>query len=190
MKVLVTLLDMSWDGESECRKRLRSLVSPFHDIDLNCLIGEPENYTLRDEIWSSFDYPMSGRYIREGLSANPMAMGHVTEILDLVGFSYVVFARLMLADILNHEMALGTSPATVGEFGSPIFLLPTDLLGALYALMAEEAIGPVRGSRICPGCGISFSARHATRTICSPRCRQRVRRARKKVQANTSSPRN
>ena len=64
--------------------------------------------------------------------------------------------------------------------GGQINLVPKNLLGALYVLLAQEVMGRAEPLTRCSGCGRWFVAKHASRMYCSDACKMKAYRQSKK----------
>ncbi len=99
--------------------------------------------------------------------------------------------ELVLLDQVNKELALGTYPATTMLEGSAVYVVPRDLLGALYLLFAREAMGGLRAPKFCDGCGKWFIPEGSMKqTYCSDSCKYRAYRKRKKDKSKTEDQSN
>ena len=87
---------------------------------------------------------------------------------------YSDLARVKLESQLNTMLSLWVRPTIEAVPGSPLMLRPRNLLGAIYALFAEEIIGATRPIKKCPGCGKWFQPLDSRKKTCSDKCRQRT----------------
>lgn len=95
-------------------------------------------------------------------------------------FRYSEFIRIILEEEMNRILPIVVSPGITMGLEKGLHLYPKNLLGAIYAVMAEELIGMNRVMRTCPGCGRYFHRADIRTSTCSNKCRQRVYRERKK----------
>ncbi len=93
-------------------------------------------------------------------------------------FSYKICGLLLLREQLNLELAAGVKASINPIPGTQVYMVPKDLLGAIYALFAQETIGSTRASIRCAGCGKWFFPADARKKTCSPACKQRYYRMR------------
>lgn len=182
IRVLLRLIALSLAGERECRAALKGHVG-FMGGDFGHLIGEPENDWLRwPRLPAESMAGMANRYVDH--YRLPDRMGNtIEESLAKTGFKYTIWAQLVIADTLNTELADGVRCAFLGSSGAPLSYAPRDLLGALYAHVADEYMRNTRPSKKCPGCGRWFAPIDRRKTHCDATCRQRALRAKRRQQA-------
>jgi hypothetical protein len=169
MRVLIKLLDISNEGEAHAMKVLKGLPSPSHS-DFGRLIDVPGEPNFLSMTLLGSVHPPSARYAARlgGLMSRmyPHESG--------AAFSYVLWARLVISDGINAQFREGVHPAVEQAYGSPVYLVPQDLLGALYALLAEELMGSAHPLEKCPICGKWFQAMDPRRVTCSSACKQKA----------------
>lgn len=179
MRVFVRLLEIAANGESYSAEHLHNLPTPMM-AGFGSLIGRPNE--------SHFDSIMLLQSIRPPSSVYAARLGglwsQVYPQASTNNFEYVKWARTVVADGINANFRDGVHPAVDPEPGASIYIVPQDLLGALYALLAEELLGPELPLRKCPGCGKWFRTRDQRRMTCSTACKQRHWRL-KKAAVNT-----
>lgn len=122
-------------------------------------------------------YPYSGfSEADDYVSQMSEGVGEERRILD--DFSYKICGLLLLREELNLELAVGVKASINPIPGTPVYMVPKDLLGAIYALFAQETIGSTRASIRCAGCGKWFFPKDARKKTCSAACKQRYYRMR------------
>ncbi|MBI1332243.1 MAG: hypothetical protein GC165_05130 [Armatimonadetes bacterium] len=89
-------------------------------------------------------------------------------------FRYSIVAKMALEFELNAKLQDWVRPTIEAISGTTILLKPKNLLGAIYALLAEEIIGSSRPVKRCEGCGKWFQPLDLRKKTCSSKCRQRA----------------
>lgn len=90
-------------------------------------------------------------------------------------------ARLMLRNEVNNQLREGSFAHIDVKDGSPVLLMPRDLLGAMYVHLANELVGKSVPSKQCPACGRYFEPQHGKQTYCNESCKYKGYRQRKKA---------
>jgi len=93
-------------------------------------------------------------------------------------------ARLLVRDAVNYELREGSYASIDAKHGSPIYLVPRDLRGALYVMFAQELLGQSIPSIRCDACGSYFVPEHGKQRYCDDRCKFKAYRQRKKEKTN------
>jgi hypothetical protein len=93
-------------------------------------------------------------------------------------------ARLLIREAVNDELRLSTHALIDVKEGSEIYLVPTDLLGAIYIHFAKELVGRSTPTKQCRGCGSYFIPEHGRQIYCDERCKFKAYRQRKKEAEN------
>jgi hypothetical protein len=84
---------------------------------------------------------------------------------------------------INKKVMGNIYPTVLPEYKRKVYLLPRNLLAAMWLMFLWEVSGEVRPRR-CPCCEEWFDPKRSTRITCSDRCRKRLsRQNRKKLQA-------
>lgn len=160
MRVLLELWDCYRSTSIDAAARLENLVVIARGEAF--VYGKP--FPVPEEVrFKDLAAPMAGI----------PALGDKTQMLRLAALAIV-------RDALNVELAEGTRPAINASPGSPIWLVPNDLQGALYAMFAEEVIGRTQPTQACAACGTYFLPKHGRQIYCDDRCKFKGYRQNKK----------
>jgi hypothetical protein len=76
---------------------------------------------------------------------------------------------------INKKVMGNVYPTVLPEYKRKIYLLPRNLLAAMWLMFLWEVIGEVRPRR-CPCCEEWFDPKRSTRLTCGDRCRKRLSR--------------
>lgn len=88
--------------------------------------------------------------------------------------------------MINRCLAAGCRPAVHARPGSPVRVLPNDLLGAIHLALADEVTGKAGTLIKCqaPRCGKYFHPLHGRQVYCDDRCKFKAYRDRKKEKSS------
>jgi hypothetical protein len=90
-------------------------------------------------------------------------------------------AGMLLSAIVSNALGILTVPMVEVRKGGQINLVPRNLLGAMYVLLAQEIMGRTEPPIRCATCGRWFDAGHALRMYCSDACKMKAYRRSKKT---------
>ncbi|RPJ64197.1 MAG: hypothetical protein EHM12_00395 [Dehalococcoidia bacterium] len=94
---------------------------------------------------------------------------------DREGEQPVEAALQYLTASINKKVTGSVFPTVLPSYQKQIYLLPGNLLAAMWLMFLWEVIGEVRPRR-CPGCNEWFDPKRSTRITCGDRCRKRKSR--------------
>lgn len=91
-----------------------------------------------------------------------------------------------LTTSINKKVTGSVFPTALPTYRKKIYLMPINLMAAMWLMFLWEVIGEVR-PRKCPGCGEWFDPKRNTRITCGDRCRKRKSRQKGKIQTNNKT---
>ena len=100
---------------------------------------------------------------------------------------YRYSAGMVLSGVVSAALSALALPMVEVRKGGQINLVPQNLLGALYVLLAQEIMGRTEPPIRCGACGRWFDARHASRRYCSDACKMKAYRQTKKNKTEAES---
>ncbi len=94
---------------------------------------------------------------------------------DMEGEQPLEAALQYLTTSINKKVTGSVFPTAFPLYQKKVYLLPRNLMAAMWLMFLWEVIGEVRPRR-CPGCGEWFDPWRSTRLTCGDRCRKRISR--------------
>lgn len=175
VRVLLELMSLLRQSERDCRNAVRQCISVAGFQFLGKLIDEPSNRWLVHPAVVENSINLCLEYVQQSLMQDRIG-GRLEQILERSPFKYKVWANLLFLDLLNYELDRGVRPALTGGIGSAISQIPRDLLGAIYAHLAQDYMQNAVNLSKCPACNNWFQHRDPRKKTCCGRCRTKLSR--------------